>query len=205
MSGTNRHHDHERAANAIRELLSACGFVNHEIDGTDLAGTPDRVARAFAEMLSGYDKDPKAILGTAFPSSSPNIVVARNVEFSSMCEHHLLPFSGVAHVAYLPKTEQDGSCKVVGISKLMRLVDCFARRLQLQERLCEQIADAIAEELTAAGVAVVISASHSCVSCRGVLKQKASLVTSSLRGLFADDPLSRQEVIELIKLGGESQ
>lgn len=164
-------------------------------DSADLRETPDRVCRAYDELLSGYRDDPELILAKRFEVGRPEMVVLKDIDFYSLCEHHLLPFSGKAQVCYLPRDS-----KVVGLSKLARLVECFARRLQLQERLTNDIADAIDKVLGATGVAVMIEAQHLCMSCRGVRKAGARMVTQALRGKFVIDSDVRAEVIRL--LGG---
>lgn len=184
----------------LRSMLRAMGF---DPDDPAIADTPARVARSWAERLGGYDVDPVPLLGVCFDAGEPDsaddagVVLLRGIGFHSSCEHHLLPFSGVAHVAYIP----DGN-GVVGLSKLARLVDCFARRLQLQERLGNQIADALDAELSPRGVAVVIEGKHGCMICRGVRQQTAVMVTSALRGVYRQDPAARAELFSMIALGG---
>ena len=174
----------------MREILLAVG---EDPDREGLVKTPGRVARSYAELMAGLREDPRVHLQTVFNEQYDEVVVLRDIPFHSLCEHHLLPFTGRAHLAYLP----DG--KVVGLSKLARLVEGYARRPQVQERLTTQIADALMEQLNAAGVACVIEASHTCMTIRGVQKPGATMVTSALRGVFKDSPSSRAEVLGLMK------
>jgi len=181
--------DGPRIERAIRELLIAIG-ENPDREG--LIKTPNRVARAYAELVAGLQDDPKRHLKTVFAEEYDEVVLLRDIEFHSLCEHHLLPFTGVAHVAYLPRG------KVVGLSKLARLVEGFARRPQVQERLTVQIADALMEELNPVGAACVIEASHTCMTIRGAKKRGSTMVTSALRGIFKENPSSRAEMLALI-------
>ncbi len=177
---------------AVRVILRAVG---EDPDRAGLQDTPRRVARMYQEMFAGLRSDPARHLKVVFPEEYDELVLVRDISFTSMCEHHLLPFSGVAHVAYLPN-----GC-VTGLSKLARLVDDVARRPQVQERMTQIIADTIESELCSSGVAVVIEAEHSCMSIRGVRKPGSLTVTSALRGVFRSNPASRSEVMALI-LGG---
>jgi GTP cyclohydrolase I len=181
--------DGPRIERAVREILIAIG---EDPDREGLLKTPNRVARAYAELIAGLQEDPKRHLKTVFTEEYDEIVLLRDIEFHSICEHHLLPFTGVAHVAYLPNG------KVVGLSKLARLVDGYARRPQVQERLTVQIADALMEELSPAGAACVIEATHTCMTIRGAKKHGSTMVTSALRGIFKDNPASRAEMLALI-------
>src|SRR5215213_2708540 len=181
--------DHARIERAVREILLAVG-ENPEREG--LLKTPSRVARAYAELMAGLHTDPRKHLKTVFRERYDEIVLLRDIEFNSLCEHHLLPFTGKAHVAYLP----DG--KVVGLSKLARLVEGFARRPQVQERLTGQIADALMEELNPIGAACVIEAVHTCMTIRGAKKHGSTMVTSALRGIFKENPASRSEILSLM-------
>lgn len=185
----NNSFDIKRIENAVLEILRAVG-ENPEREG--LKNTPVRVARMYQQLLAGMQEDPQDHLKTVFSEKYDEIVLLRDIPFNSLCEHHLLPFIGKAHVAYLP----DG--KVVGISKLARVVDTFARRLQLQERLTDQIADFLMQHLNPKGVAVVLEATHSCMTIRGIQKPGAVMVTSALRGIFKKDPRSRAEVLTLM-------
>ncbi len=181
--------DLPRIEKAVREILLAVG---EDPDREGLIKTPNRVARAYAEMLAGTRTDPRAHLKTVFRERYDEVVLLRDIKFHSLCEHHLLPFTGNAHVGYLP----DG--KVVGLSKLARLVEGFARRPQVQERLTTQIADALMEELQPIGAVCVIEATHTCMTIRGANKPGSTMVTSALRGIFKENPSSRAEVLALI-------
>ena len=182
--------DTERISKAVREILVAVG---EDVEREGIKGTPARVAEMYAELLSGMGEDPKQHLKSVFSEKYDEIVLLRDVPFYSICEHHLMPFIGSAHVAYLP------SGLVLGVSKLARVVDCFARRLQVQERLTNQIADFIMSGLNPRGVAVVLEASHSCMTIRGIKKPGSVMVTSALRGIFRRDPKSRNEVMSLMQ------
>jgi GTP cyclohydrolase IA len=181
--------DTARIERAVREILLAVG-ENPDREG--LAQTPGRVARSYAELMSGLFENPRIHLRTVFKERYDEVVLLRDIEFHSLCEHHLLPFMGRAHVAYLP----DG--KVVGLSKLARLVEGYARRPQVQERLTMQIADALMDELNPVGAVCVIEAVHTCMTIRGVRKPGSVMVTSALRGIFKENPSSRAEVLALI-------
>lgn len=181
--------DLRRIEQAVREILIAVG---EDPDREGLQETPARVARMYAELFGGLRKDPREHLKRVFSEKYDEVVVVRDITFESMCEHHLLPFLGKAHVAYLP------SGKVVGLSKLARVVEDISRRPQVQERMTEMIADLIEEELTARGVAVVIEAMHSCMSVRGVRKPGSLCVTSAVRGVFRSNTSTRMEVMNLI-------
>jgi GTP cyclohydrolase I len=181
--------DQPRITKAVREILLAIG---EDPDREGLKNTPSRVARAYVELMAGLSEDPRRHLKTVFHEKYDEVVLLRDIEFHSLCEHHLLPFTGRAHVAYLP----DG--KVVGLSKLARLVEGYARRPQVQERLTMQIADALMEELAPVGAACVIEAVHTCMTIRGAKKHGSTMVTSALRGIFKENPASRAEVLSLI-------
>jgi len=183
-----------RIEKAVREILAAVG---EDVGREGLKATPARVAAMYQELLAGMNEDPQEHVQTAFRENYDEIVLLRDVPFYSMCEHHLMPFIGSAHVAYLP------AGVVLGVSKLARIVDCFARRLQVQERLTEQIADFIMKSVNPLGVAVVLEASHSCMTIRGIKKPGSVMVTSSVRGIFRRDPRSRSEVMSLIHNGGK--
>ena len=183
--------DHDRIARAVKEILSAIG-EDPERDG--LLDTPQRVARMYAEICGGLREDPSAHLDTTFEVSHDEIIVVRDIPFFSICEHHLIPFFGKAHVAYLP--EKDG--RITGLSKLARLVDGYAKRPQVQERLTCEIANAMEKKLRPRGAAVVLEAEHLCMSMRGIKKPGAKTVTSSMRGIFRENPASREEVLNLI-------
>ncbi|MDB5319909.1 MAG: cyclohydrolase type 1 [Phycisphaerales bacterium] len=182
--------DIKRIEKAVREILLAVG---EDPDREGLLKTPNRVARAYGELMAGLQEDPKRHLKTVFNERYDEVVLLRDIEFHSLCEHHLLPFTGKAHVAYLP----DG--KVVGLSKLARLVEGYARRPQVQERLTTQIADALMDELQPLGAACVIEATHTCMTIRGAKKHGAVMVTSALRGIFKENPSSRAEVLALMQ------
>lgn len=180
---------------AVARMLVAFG-ENPSRKG--LVRTPERVAIMYTELLAGYRVDPKKIVGDAlFEVSYDEIVIVRDIEFYSLCEHHLLPFMGRAHVAYLP------SGKVIGLSKIPRLVDVFARRLQVQERMTRQIADFINEALEPKGVAVVVEALHLCTMMRGVKKHNARMTTSAVHGAFRKNLATRQEFFDNILRGSE--
>ena len=181
--------DTERIEKAIKEILIAIG---EDTNREGLKKTPERVGKMYVELLAGMRENPKDHLRSVFTENYDEIVLLRNIPFYSICEHHLMPFIGSAHVAYLP------TGMVLGVSKLARIVDCFARRLQTQERLTFQIADFIMNSLHPQGVAVVLEASHSCTTIRGIKKPGSSMVTSALRGVFKKDPRSRSEVLSLM-------
>jgi len=174
----------------VRQMLEILG---EDPDREGLIKTPQRVYKAFLHLTQGYHKDPKEVLGEAlFSSSNDEMVLVRDIEFYSLCEHHLLPIIGRAHVAYIP----DG--KVVGLSKIPRMVEVFARRLQIQEQLTEQIADALMETVQPKGVGVVIQARHMCMEMRGVEKICSTTVSSALRGIFKENLKTREEFFNLI-------
>ena len=183
------HVDLKRIEKAVREILLAVG---EDPDRDGLLETPARVSRMYAEMFAGLRHDPGRHLAKVFAENYDEIVLVRDISFCSMCEHHLLPFTGSAHIAYLP------SGSVVGLSKLARLVDEVARRPQVQERMTQTIADLMEQRLKARGVAVVLEASHSCMTIRGIRKPGSLCLTSAVRGSFRDDPKSRAEVMDLI-------
>jgi GTP cyclohydrolase I len=178
----------------IRELLAEIG---EDPTREGLLNTPMRVEKALKFLTSGYDMDVDEVLnGALFTVEYSEMVIVKDIDFYSLCEHHLLPFFGKCHVAYIPRT------KVIGLSKIPRLVEIFARRLQIQERLTSQIADTIREKINPLGVAVVMEATHLCMSMRGVEKQNSCAVTSSMLGAFRDNARTRMEFLELIKLRG---
>jgi GTP cyclohydrolase I len=181
--------DVERAEVAVRDLLIALG---EDPDREGLADTPRRVARMYRELFAGISTDPAEHLRRVFHEQCDEVVLLRDIDFHSLCEHHLLPFHGKAHVAYLPK----GS--VVGLSKLARTVDAFARRPQVQERMTCQIADALIKHLDPKGVVVVVEAEHLCMTMRGVQKPNATMVTSAVRGTFKESAAARAEVMSPI-------
>lgn len=174
---------------AVRTILRAVG---EDPDRPGLLDTPRRVANMYKEMFSGLHADPSRHLHVTFPEQYDEMVLIRDINFTSMCEHHLLPFSGVAHVAYVPNG------RVTGLSKIARVVEEIARRPQVQERMTQQIADLVNEELATSGVAVVIQAEHSCMAIRGIRKAGSLTITSALRGVFKSNLSSRSEVMALI-------
>ena len=182
--------DQPRIASAVREILIAIG---EDPDRDGLLGTPERVARAYAEMFAGLEQDPAEHLGVTFDIEHEEMVLVKDIELWSTCEHHLLPFHGVAHVAYIPS--RDG--KITGLSKLARLVDVYARRPQVQERLTGQVADALVQHLNPQGVMVVVEAEHQCMTMRGVRKPGSSTVTSAVRGALRN-AATRAEAMSLI-------
>jgi len=179
---------------AVHALLAEIG---EDPSREGLAGTPERVRRMYDELTAGYHVDPDALLnGACFNVDYDEMVVVRDIEFFSLCEHHLLPFIGHAHVGYLPRG------RVVGLSKIPRIVDMFAKRLQIQERLTVQVAEFLMERLEPKGVACVVEATHLCTMMRGVKKQEATMVTSSMTGTFRRDARTRAEFMGLIGKGG---
>jgi len=182
--------DLESAKNAVHQLLQAVG---EDPQREGLRNTPDRVARMYSELLSGYRTDPaKIINGALFNINYDEMVLVRDIEFYSLCEHHLLPFLGRAHVAYIP------AGRVIGLSKIPRMVDMYARRLQVQERMTRQIADFVQEFLAPQGVGVVVEAVHLCSMIRGVKKHDARMTTSAMHGTFRANLATRQEFLENI-------
>jgi GTP cyclohydrolase I len=181
--------DNAKIEKAVRDILEAIG---EDVAREGLQDTPARVARMYSELLGGMRENPELHFKSVFTEDYDEIVLLRDIPFFSMCEHHMLPFIGCAHVAYLP------SGKVLGVSKMARIVDCFAKRLQVQERMTGQIADLMMEHLKPLGVAVVIEASHSCMTIRGIKKPGSTMVTSALRGLFRKDSRSRNEILSLL-------
>ncbi|MDQ2675103.1 MAG: GTP cyclohydrolase I FolE [Chloroflexota bacterium] len=181
---------------AVRTLLAEIG---EDPSREGLARTPERVRRMYDELTAGYHVDPDALInGACFSVDYDEMVVVRDIEFFSLCEHHLLPFTGRAHVGYLPKG------RVIGLSKIPRIVDMFAQRLQVQERLTVQVADFLMERLEPKGVACVVEATHLCTMMRGVKKQEATMVTSSMTGTFRRDARTRAEFMGLIGKPGSS-
>lgn len=175
---------------AVRTILSAVG---EDADRDGLLETPRRVAKMYAEMFGGLHLDAGRHLDVTFEESYDEIVLVRDIEFTSMCEHHLLPFRGVAHVAYIPNG------RVTGLSKLARVVEEVSRRPQVQERMTQTVADLIEDRLQSSAVAVIVKAEHSCMSIRGIRKPGSATVTSSMRGSFRKDPASRAELMSLLK------
>jgi GTP cyclohydrolase I len=181
--------DQERIRHAVREILIAIG---EDPDREGLLETPARVARMYAEVFSGLHSDPRIHLQKTFTQKHDEMVLVKDIDFSSCCEHHLVPFLGKAHIAYLPNGH------VVGLSKLARVVDSVARRPQVQERMTEEIADLIMEELDPRGVGVILEATHMCMTIRGVKKPGTTTVTSAMRGLFRTNPMTRSELMALV-------
>jgi len=181
--------DHDRIERAVREILAAVG---EDPDREGLLETPARVARMYAEMFEGLRTDPRVHLRKVFTEEYDEVVLVRDISFCSMCEHHLLPFIGKAHIGYMPNG------KVLGLSKLARVVDGISRRPQVQERMTQEIANLMLEELDAKGVAVVVEASHSCMTIRGVKKPGSLCVTSAMKGIFRSNLSSRSEIMQLI-------
>ncbi|HZP26446.1 MAG TPA: GTP cyclohydrolase I FolE [Dehalococcoidia bacterium] len=175
---------------AVREIIFAIG---EDASRQGLAGTPERIARMYADIFSGLQEDPREVLATGFDEDHKEMVILKNIPFYSMCEHHFLPFHGQAHVGYVPEG------RVVGASKIARVVDILARRPQLQERLTSQVADSIMDGLRPDGVAVVIEAEHLCMTMRGVQKPGTTMVTSAIRGGFRRRAVTRSEFMTLIR------
>jgi GTP cyclohydrolase I len=181
--------DHPRIEAAVREILQAVG---EDPDREGLRETPGRVARMYAELFSGLHSNPRIHLSRTFTQKYDEMVVVKEIDFASMCEHHLLPFMGKAHIAYLPNG------KIVGLSKIPRVVDALAHRPQVQEKMTEEIADLLMTELDARGVAVILEATHTCMSIRGVCKAGSITTTSAMRGTFRTNPATRTELLALI-------
>jgi GTP cyclohydrolase I len=184
-----QHDETAGPTDAVRRILQ---HIGEDPNRDGLLDTPKRVVKAFTEMTVGYAQDPGDILSTTFDVDCDEMVVVTGIRFTSLCEHHLLPFIGTATVAYIPG-------QVVGLSKLARLVECYARRLQVQERMTNQIADSIEEHLNPQGVGVVVRAHHACMGCRGVRQQNAEMVTSALRGFMRDKADARAEFLALTR------
>lgn len=185
--------DQPRIQRAVREILVAIG---EDPDREGLVDTPKRVAKAYAQIFAGLHESPAEHLQRVFSESTGEVIICRDIEFYTVCEHHLLPFFGRAHIAYIPSGNE-----VVGLSKLARTVEVFARRPQVQERLTNQIADALDEHLSPKAVAVMLEAEHLCMKMRGVNKQHASMITTAVRGEFRTKPELRMEVIGLMSKG----
>jgi GTP cyclohydrolase IA len=181
--------DLARIRGAVREILRAIG-EDPEREG--LSETPDRVARMYAEMFAGLKKDPREHLKRKFTQKYDEMVLEKDIGFESMCEHHLLPFIGKAHIAYLPNGQ------IVGLSKLARVVEVLSRRPQVQERMTEEVADLLMEELEPRGVGVILEASHTCMTIRGIRKSDSVCITSAMRGAFKDNQSTRAELMALI-------
>lgn len=181
----------------IKTLLKELG---EDPDREGLRDTPDRVVKSLQYLTRGYQQDPETIINSAiFHEESNHMVIVRDIEIYSMCEHHMLPFYGRCHIGYIPQG------KVFGVSKLARLVDCYARRLQLQERLTNQVAEIIREKINPEGVGVIIEAKHLCMMMRGVQKQNSCMVTSAMLGSFHNSVATRNEFLQLVKRGGGTE
>ncbi len=187
--------DRERIQRAVREMIEAIG---EDPDREGLRDTPRRIADMYAEIFSGVGRDPAKVLSVTFDENHQEMVILRDIPFYSMCEHHFLPFHGVAHVGYIPRG------RILGISKIARLVELLARRPQLQERLTGQIADTLMAAIRPSGVAVVLEAEHLCMTMRGIKKPGSTVVTSATRGSFRDRAATRQEFLSLIRSGRQS-
>jgi GTP cyclohydrolase I len=184
--------DLARIERAVREILIALG---EDPDRDGLLKTPERVANAYAELCAGLREDPRRHLATTFDEDHREMVILRDISFASICEHHLLPFTGKAHIGYIPQG------RVVGLSKLARVVEGYARRPQVQERLTSEIADAIMEELDPDGCGVVIEATHTCMTIRGIQKPGSTMITSAMRGGFRRRPETRAEFFAILRQG----
>jgi GTP cyclohydrolase I len=185
--------DHKRIQAAVREILLAVG---EDPDREGLRDTPARVARMYSELFVGLRQDPRSVLSRTFAEKYDEMVLVKDIDFASICEHHLLPFIGKAHVAYLPNG------RLVGLSKLARAVELLSRRPQVQERLTEELADLLMEQLDARGVGVIMEATHTCMTIRGVRKHDSITTTSAMRGVFRENPPTRVEFLSLVHGGG---
>ncbi len=196
--------------NAAREVMAdgydkvlkglKMAFPNLDLEDKNLIGSPNRMARALLEVCSGLGTSQKEIFSTTFPAENYNeVVILKDIEYTSLCSHHFFPFIGKAHVGYLPDTSYGENSRVVGLSKLAHIVDLHAQRPQLQERMCSGIMNSIKDELRPAGVMVVVEGSHGCLTCRGAKKANASMMTSALDGKFKEDPKLRAEFLSLLK------
>ena len=181
--------DQERLRAAVREILLAVG---EDPDREGLRDTPERVARMYTEMFAGLHRDPRELLQKTFTQKYDEMVLVKDIHFASICEHHLLPFLGKAHIAYLPNG------KIVGLSKLARVVEVLSRRPQVQERMTEELADLLVRELDARGVGVILEASHTCMTIRGIRKPQSVCTTSAMRGAFKDNESTRAELMALV-------
>lgn len=183
------------------DIKHIINLIGDDTTREGLQDTPYRVVKSWLELYGGYEQDPKQILSTSFEDDigdlTDEIVMCRNIQYYSTCEHHMIPFNGVCHIGYLPNK------KVVGLSKLARLVDCFSRRLQIQEKLTSQIADTLMDELKPQGVGVIMTGIHFCMRARGVKNQTSEMITSAMRGKFKTQPQTRSEFLTLIKIKGD--
>ena len=187
---------HEPSPALLEALRTMIREIGEDPDREGLIDTPERIARMYGELFEGLHMDPVEVLSVGFEEGHDEMVILKDIPFYSMCEHHFLPFHGVAHVGYLPNG------RIVGLSKLARAVEIFARRPQVQERLSSQIADCVGQVLGANGVGVVVQAEHLCMTARGVRKPGSKMVTSAMRGKFRDDDRTRQEFLQLIQRAG---
>ena len=186
--------DHPAGEESVEQnIIRMLEYIGEDAKREGLLDTPKRIINSWNELYAGYNQDPKTLLKHFDAETYDQIVLLKDIELYSMCEHHILPFTGIAHVAYIPNK------RVIGISKLARLVDIYARRLQIQERIGEQVTGFLMKELEAHGAACIIQASHMCMRMRGCSKQGSTMVTSSLKGVFFDKPEARQELMQLIK------
>jgi len=185
--------EHNAECDIQDTVIRQLEFLGENAAREGLVETPSRVVRSWEKLYGGYNEKPEEILSKTFTQQYDEVVLLKDIELYSTCEHHMLPFFGKCHIAYLPND------KIVGISKLARLMECFARRLQIQERLVNQIADALQEHLKPKGVAVIVEAQHFCMTSRGVEKQRSKMVTSALRGVFLENSTARKELLDLIK------
>ena len=193
----------ETMAKGYEQVLEGLkiAFPHLDMDDKNLVGTPNRMARALLEVCSGLGTDEKEIFSTTFPAENYNdVIILKDIDYTSLCSHHFIPFTGKAHVGYLPDTTKGDQSRVVGLSKLAHIVDCHAQRPQLQERLCHNVMNSIKNELKPAGVMVVIEGSHGCLTCRSAKKANATMITSALDGKFRDDSKLRAEFLSLIGL-----
>jgi GTP cyclohydrolase I len=193
----------EKMAEGYEKVLEGLklAFPNLDLEDKNLIGTPNRMARALLEICSGLGTDTKEIFDTTFPAENYNeVIILKDIDYTSLCSHHFFPFKGKAHVGYLPDTHKGTDSRVVGLSKLAHIVDSHALRPQLQERMCYGIMESINKELKPAGVMVVIEGSHGCLTCRSAKKANASMITSALDGKFREDSKLRGEFLSLIGL-----
>jgi GTP cyclohydrolase I len=193
----------ETMAEGYQKVLDGLKLAYPHLDMEDknLLGTPNRMARALLEICSGLGTDEKEIFSTTFPAENYNdVIILKDIDYTSLCSHHFIPFTGKAHVGYLPDTTKGDQSRVVGLSKLAHIVDCHAQRPQLQERMCHNIMTSIKEQLKPAGVMVVIEGSHGCLTCRSAKKANASMITSALDGKFREDKKLRGEFLSLIAM-----
>lgn len=191
----------ETMAKGYEQVLAGLkeAFPNLDLKDQNLIGTPNRMARALIEVCSGLGTDQDELFATTFPAENYNeVIILKDIDYTSLCSHHFFPFTGKAHIGYLPDTSKGTQSKVVGLSKLAHIVDAHAQRPQLQERMCFNIMNAIKENLKPAGVMVVIEGQHGCLSCRSAKKANATMITSALCGKFRDDPKLRAEFLSLI-------